>query len=174
MDPVLTGVPPRLSEADAVAIGATTFGVRASAARDLGSERDRTFGLLDDSGRPFAVLKVSNPSEDPAVLDMEAAAALHVTAVDPGLRVALPWRPASTGAAGPARAADDPSQLRAEWWNGEVAHWVRLYDLLPGRSRISALALSDAALVAWGETTARLAQALRGFTHPRARRAMPW
>ena len=47
MDPVLTGATPRLTTADAVEIGATLFGVRASTARDLGSERDRTF-MLDD------------------------------------------------------------------------------------------------------------------------------
>ena len=49
---------------------------------------------------------------------------------------------------------------------------MRLYDVLPGNSRISAVELSDAALIAWGETTARLGQALREFTHPRARRMM--
>ena len=53
-------------------------------------------------------------------------------------------------------------------------HWVRLYDVLPGHSRIDAAGLSDTALIAWGETTARLDQALRGFTHPRARRTMLW
>jgi 4-aminobutyrate aminotransferase-like enzyme/Ser/Thr protein kinase RdoA (MazF antagonist) len=174
MDSVLRAAPPRLDPADAVEIGAATFGVTARAARDLGSERDRAFLLLGDGGDPLAVLKVSNASEDPAVLDMEAAAALHVTAVDPELRVALPWRPGETGDAGPARPQDDPAHLRAEWWDGEVAHWVRLYDVLPGSSRISALELSDAAIVAWGETTARLGQGLRGFAHPRAQRTMLW
>src|SRR5215218_5769138 len=111
MDSVLTGATPRLTTGDAVALGATAFGVAAAAARDLGSERDRTFALLDAAGTPVAVLKVSNSSEDPDVLDMEAAAALHITAVDPALRIALPWRPASTGAAGPARAGDLPSRL---------------------------------------------------------------
>jgi 4-aminobutyrate aminotransferase-like enzyme/Ser/Thr protein kinase RdoA (MazF antagonist) len=159
---VLTGATPRLSEADAVEIGAALFGVRVSAARDLGSERDRTFRLGER-----AILKVSNAAEDPAVLDMEAAVALHVTAVDPGLRVALPWRSDDPG---PARAGDAPAALRARW--GE--HWVRLYDVLPGSSRIEATDLSDAALTAWGETTARLGQALRAFTHPCATRVMPW
>ena len=170
MDSVLTGATPRLTTADAVAIGATAFGLAAHAARDLGSERDRTFALLDTTGTPVAVLKVSNSAEDPDVLDMEAAAALHITAVDPGLRVALPWRPVSTGTAGPARAGDVPSQLRAPYGS----HWARLYDVLPGSSRISATDLSDRALIAWGETTARLGQALRGFTHPRAHRHMAW
>ena len=46
--------------------------------------------------------------------------------------------------------------------------------MLPGHSRIEAAGLSDAALIGWGETAARLDQALRGFTHPRARRTMLW
>ncbi len=154
MDSVLTGATPRLTAADAVEIAATLFGVRARAAKDLGSERDRTFRLDD-----VAILKVSNAAEDPAVLDMEAAAALHVTAVDPGLRVALPRTPI---------AAD--GLLRARWRD----HWVRLYDVLPGHSRIAATDLSDEALIAWGETTARLGQAMRAFTHPSAHRVMAW
>jgi 4-aminobutyrate aminotransferase-like enzyme/Ser/Thr protein kinase RdoA (MazF antagonist) len=174
MDRVLTAGRPTLGVADAVEIGAQLFGVRAHDARDLGSERDRAFALLDPSGAPVAVLKVSNPSEDPAVLDMEAAAALHVLGTDPELRVALPWRPAAGGDPGPARAGDAPEALRAEWLDGGVAHWTRLYDVLPGRGRIGAATLSDAALAAWGDTAARLAQALRGFTHVRAERVMPW
>ena len=166
----MTGATPRLTTADAVEIGATLFGVRAQSARDLGSERDRTFLLQDGKGVASAVLKVSNSSEDPDVLDMEAAAALHILAVDPELRVALPWRPASTGDPGPARVGDEPAGLRAQW----RAHAVRLYDVLPGNSRISATELSDAALAAWGETTARLGQALRGFTHRSAQRVMVW
>ncbi len=54
---------------------------------------------------------------------------------------------------GPARAGDDPVALRAERRDGDAVHWVRLYDVLLGDSRISAAALPDAALVAWGETT---------------------
>jgi len=166
VDSVLTGATPRLTSVDAVEIAATLFGVRADTARDLGSERDRTF-LLEAAG-PVAILKVSNSAEDERVLDMEAAAALHVTAVDPELRVALPWR--ATGEPGPARVGDDPASLRARWQD----HWVRLYDVLPGSSRIAAVDLSDAALGHWGETTARLGQALRGFTHPSAVRVMAW
>ncbi len=164
VDAVLTGATPRLTEADAVDLGATLFGVSARGARDLGSERDRAFLLHHDGGAPVAVLKVSNSAEDPEVLDMEAAAALHVGAVDPALRVALPWRPVAPTDPGPGRLGDDPARLRAEW----RGHWVRLYDVLPGHSRISAVELSDAALAAWGETAARLGIALRGFMHPRA------
>jgi 4-aminobutyrate aminotransferase-like enzyme/Ser/Thr protein kinase RdoA (MazF antagonist) len=174
VDLVLTASRPTLTAADALEVARSLFGVAATGARDLGSERDRTFALDDGAGRPVAILKVSNPSEDPEVLDMEAAAALHVTAVDPGLSVAVPWRALGAGDPGPARAGDDPSGLRAAWRAGDAVHWVRLYDVLPGRSSIDPTALSDAALVAWGETAARLGQALRGFMHPRAQRMMLW
>ncbi|MFZ1993041.1 MAG: aminotransferase class III-fold pyridoxal phosphate-dependent enzyme [Solirubrobacteraceae bacterium] len=195
MDTVLRASRPALSEADAVEVARSCFAVTAAAARDLGSERDRTFGLDDAAGEPLAILKVSNASEDPEVLDMEAEAALHVMAADPGLSVAMPWRPvrnpdpahpetthpetahpetAHPETARPARPGDAVADLRARWSHRDSVHWVRLYDVLPGRSRIEAAQLSDAALTAWGETTARLAQALRGFTHPRARRAMLW
>jgi 4-aminobutyrate aminotransferase-like enzyme/Ser/Thr protein kinase RdoA (MazF antagonist) len=174
VDSVLTALPPQLTTDDAVRIAAQTFGIQARAARDLGSERDRTFALLDAGERPLAILKVSNPSEDPEVLDMEAAAALHIAAVDPELGVALPWRVTESGEPAAARPGDDPALLRTQWSDDTAAHWVRAYDVLPGRSRIDAAGLSDPALTAWGETTARLALALRGFTHARARRRMLW
>jgi 4-aminobutyrate aminotransferase-like enzyme/Ser/Thr protein kinase RdoA (MazF antagonist) len=190
VDTVLRASRPALSDADAVALARSCFAVTAAAARDLGSERDRTFALDDAAGTPVAILKVSNASEDPEVLDMEAEVVLHVMAADPGLRVAVPWRtprnpdpekpdpenpgPAHLEPARPARPGDAVADLRARWSHGDVAHWARLYDLLPGHSRIEAAQLSDAALIAWGETTARLDQALRGFTHPRARRVMLW
>jgi 4-aminobutyrate aminotransferase-like enzyme/Ser/Thr protein kinase RdoA (MazF antagonist) len=171
VDTVLSASRPALSDADAVELARACFGVTAAAARDLGSERDRTFVLDAADGQPVAILKVSNASEDPEVLDMEAEAALHVIAADPGLRVAVPRR--AVGDLDLARPAA-VAELRARWSHGDVAHWARLYDVLPGHSRIEAARLSDAALIAWGETTARLDQALRGFTHPRARRTMLW
>jgi 4-aminobutyrate aminotransferase-like enzyme/Ser/Thr protein kinase RdoA (MazF antagonist) len=174
VDQVMTGRPPRLLPGDTIAVARQMFGVAAERARDLGSERDRAFALDDAVGRPVAVMKVSNPAEDPGVLDMEAAAALHVMGVDPGLWVAAPWRSLSSGTPGPAEPGDELEDLRAAWQDGETNHWVRLYDVLPGHSRIDATTLRDQALVAWGETTARLAQGLRGFTHPRAHRTMLW
>ncbi len=173
MDRVLTGARPTLETTEAVALAAELFGVPAQTARDLGSERDRTFALQDADGAATAVLKVSNAHEDPDVLDMEAAAALHVAAVDPELVVALPWRTREGAGAGPAHLGDEPAALRATWTRDD-SHWVRLYSLLPGHSHIDTVALSDDALVAWGGTSARLGRALRGFAHPKAHRVMLW
>jgi 4-aminobutyrate aminotransferase-like enzyme len=86
----------------------------------------------------------------------------------------VPWRPLASGESGPAQPGDQPESLRAAWSSGDAMHWVRLYDALPGASRIEAASLSDTALIRWGETSARLGQALRGFTHPRAHRVMLW
>ncbi len=49
-----------------------------------------------------------------------------------------------------------------------------MYSVLPGRGRVEAIELSDAALVAWGEMAARVGRALRGFFHPAAQRTMLW
>ncbi len=167
-DVVLEVAPPRFSPDEVVAAARGTFGVEATHADDLGSERDQTFLLRGDDGSPLAVMKLSNPAEDPATLDMEALAVLHVQSVDPALPVATPWPVPGAGS------TDDPATYRAPFEVGGLTHWVRMYDVLPGRQRAEAATLSDAALAAWGETTARLGRALRGFFHAKAQRTMLW
>jgi Ser/Thr protein kinase RdoA (MazF antagonist) len=112
---------------------------------------------------------VSNPAEDPAMLDMEAMAALHAARCDPGLTVALPRRRAR-----PAGDGGGLAGCRVRWQHDGTGFWVRAYDVLPGRARLDPLTVPDQALATWGETTARLGLALRGFIHPRAIRRLPW
>src|SRR5438270_12009311 len=90
---VLEAPPPRFTAEEIAAIAAELFGLR-GAASNLGSERDQTF-LIDD-GAEGGVLKISNLSEDSAVLDLETEAILHISRVDPELPVARP-RPTSGG-----------------------------------------------------------------------------
>jgi 4-aminobutyrate aminotransferase-like enzyme/Ser/Thr protein kinase RdoA (MazF antagonist) len=163
VDPVLLVPPPPCTPSDVVEL-ASRFGLRASSAIDLGSERDRSFAVLDGPGTWIGVLKVSNPAEDPATLDMEAAVVDHITRVDPELPVATPL-PAS---------ADPDGPRRIRWTHDGVDHWARLYPVMPGHGRHDPRQLDDRALVAWGSTTARLGRATRGFVHPNAIRAMPW
>jgi 4-aminobutyrate aminotransferase-like enzyme/Ser/Thr protein kinase RdoA (MazF antagonist) len=166
IDAVLQTRPPAFSPAQACEIGMAAFGVGATDARSLGSERDQAFLLTGPSAS--AVLKVSNPAEDPAMLDMEAMAGLHAARCDPGLTIALPRR--RTGPGGDTGLAG----YRARWQHDGNGYWTRAYDLLPGRVRLDPRTLPDPALTAWGETTARLGLALRGFIHSRAIRRLPW
>ncbi|WP_426562921.1 aminotransferase class III-fold pyridoxal phosphate-dependent enzyme [Angustibacter sp. McL0619] len=168
IDAVLLAKPPAFSEQSAAAMGEAAFGIAAAGARNLGSERDQTFMLLGDDGTGLAILKVSNPAEDPATLDMEALVAFHAVRADPALAVAQPRRsPAALPDAGAAG-------FRVRWDHDGDVHWLRVYDLLPGRARLDPRTLADPALVAWGHTTARLGRALRSFIHPNAIRTLPW
>ena len=169
MDRVLAAARPAFDVDDAVAIARRTFGIDARAARDLGSERDQAFLLLDEEGRPIAVMKVSNAAEDPATLDMEALAVLNANTVDPALPLAVPRL-----VPGAPPSSRDPADRRVPLAGTDGTHHVRMYSVLPGRARIRALDVPDTALGDWGETAARLGRALRGFFHPAAQRTMLW
>ncbi len=132
IDAVLQAQPPAFTPEQACEIGRGTFGIEASGARNLGSERDQAFMLTGPSGSGIAVLKVSNPAEDPAMLDMEALAALHASRCDPGLAIALPRSEAGTRITFGATARD-LAACRVRWMHGGAGHWVRAYDVLPGR-----------------------------------------
>ena len=160
---------PAFSEPEAVEVAARTFGLAALTATNLGSERDQTFLLQGAGGERLAIMKVSNAAEDPATLDMEALAVLHARRADPTLPVALPRL---VPGADPER--DGAAAYRTTIEAPDGSHFVRLYDVLTGHGRSDPLALSDAAIGDWGEMTARLARALRGFTHPKAQRTMLW
>ncbi|MGZ9276472.1 MAG: aminotransferase class III-fold pyridoxal phosphate-dependent enzyme [Candidatus Limnocylindrales bacterium] len=172
-DAVLGAAPPRLTGSEAVAVAAEAFGLTAADAHDLGSERDQTFMLRGPDGAPSAVMKVSNTAEDPATLDMEALAVLHAARVDPALPLAIPWLVRGTDIKDEA-AGSDPARRRVTFDRPDGRHHVRMYDVLPGRQRVDPTELSDAAMIEWGATTARLGIALRGFFHPRAQRTMLW
>ena len=78
---VLETTPPRFTPEEVAAIAAELFGLEGEA-RDLGSERDQTFMVGE------GILKISNTGEDPAVLDLEEKALLHIERVDPELPIA--------------------------------------------------------------------------------------
>lgn len=168
VDPVLAAARRPIPPEAACAEASRAFGLVAASARDLGSERDQTLLLQDSDGESLGVLKISNPAEDPATLDMEACAVLHATSADPQLRIPLP-HPAS------GRGSDrEVTARRAMTTASGPGQWMRLYDVLPGRARAEANSLDDRALTAMGETAARVDRALRGFIHPRAIRRLPW
>ncbi|HEX4325027.1 MAG TPA: phosphotransferase, partial [Gaiellaceae bacterium] len=147
MTSVLESTPPRFTPEEAARIAAELFGVHGTAS-ELGSERDQAF-LLDDAGAG-GVLKISNPGEDEAVLELEEAAIAHVAAVDPDLPLARQLAP---------RASFD-------------GHQVRLLERREGRK--AGPELDDAAVRGIAEMHARLCLALRSFFHPAADRKLLW
>ncbi|HEX6140501.1 MAG TPA: aminotransferase class III-fold pyridoxal phosphate-dependent enzyme [Candidatus Limnocylindria bacterium] len=151
---VLHATPPSLTAADAERLAHELFGVDGPA-EPMVSERDQNFRIGGDW-----VLKVSNPAEDPAVVEMEVAATQHVATVDPGLPVPLP-RPALNG-----------SPIAVARVTG-AEHRVRLLPLVAGRNPDPA-ELTSGQLREIGEVTGRLSHALRGFFHPAAGRPILW
>src|ERR671923_1846452 len=147
---VLESSPPRFSAEEVAAIATDLFDLHGEAV-ELGSERDQMF-LIEDGG-DGGILKISNLGEDPAVVDLEASALLHIERVDPELPIAR-QRGAAT--------VDGP----------DGTHFVRLFERMHGRA--GGPELGDDAVFAFAASNARLTHALRGFFHPAAGRDLLW
>jgi 4-aminobutyrate aminotransferase-like enzyme/Ser/Thr protein kinase RdoA (MazF antagonist) len=151
---VLEAEPPRFSADEVVEVAERLFGVTGTASA-LGSERDQAF-LIDDGDGGGGVLKISNSGEDPAILDLETEAIMHVAHVDPELPVARPLPASATG----------------EYHAQERGHFVRCFERLRGEDH--GPELGDDAVFAYAATHARLNLALRSFFHPAAGRYLLW
>ena len=152
--------PPRISLPRAAALARESFGVEARA-EDLPSERDRNFLLATAEGARF-VLKFANRTENPAILDMQNRAMLHLAQAADGPVCSRVLPNAGGGYATPV--ADDegaPSSMRL----------VTYIEGVPlGRVRPQTPAL----LFDLGRFLGRLARGLSGFTHAAARRPLIW
>ena len=82
---VLQAQAPAFSSQEAEAIAQRAFDIQASA-HPLDSERDQNFQLRAKDGSEW-VLKIANPAENPALLDMQTQALLHIAQVDPSLPI---------------------------------------------------------------------------------------
>jgi Ser/Thr protein kinase RdoA (MazF antagonist) len=156
---VLEAKAPAFSVAEAEGIAKRNFGVSGSA-RALVSERDQNFHLRTDDGRQY-VLKIANPAEDPAVLDFQTQALLHIARVNPE----LPVPDVVTTAEGAPSCVIDGADGRR--------FITRLLRYLPG-GLLDEVQPSRALLRDVGASAARLAQALRGYFHPAARHELLW
>jgi Ser/Thr protein kinase RdoA (MazF antagonist) len=129
-------------------------------AERVDTERDEQF-LLRDQARGTFVLKVSNPFEDPRVVDMQTRALLHIAQVDPGLPV--PRLVCS---------AEGEVTVMAPWSSaGPVT--VRLLTYLGGKP-LSAAPRTLTQTQRLGALLARLGLALKGFQHVADRRDLAW
>jgi 4-aminobutyrate aminotransferase-like enzyme/Ser/Thr protein kinase RdoA (MazF antagonist) len=164
---VLRGEPPAFGASQAADLAERLFGLRGSAS-PVGSERDQGFVIRGPDG-PAGVLKISNASEDPAVVDMETAAALHVLTVDPALPVAAPLRVLGADP----NSGRDAFVTRVEGPGGR-SHLVRACTHMPGTASIDPPRIGPEAAFEYGAVVARLGRAMRSFFHPSASRVLMW
>jgi len=156
---VLEAKAPAFSTEQAVDIAQRVFDIQASA-HPLNSERDQNFRLRAKDGRDW-VLKIANPAEDPAILDMQSQALLHIAQADPDL--AIP-RIKTTPDGGLFHQIDGPDERR---------FIVRVLSFLPG-DLLDDATPSPALERNVGAMTARLDRALSSFFHPAARHDLLW
>ena len=155
----LVSAPPAFEEQAARRILRDVFRVEASLA-PLAGERDQNFRVDAVDGRRF-LFKISNPADDRSVVEMQAAALRHIEEVDPSLPV---MRALPTAAGEPWVEVPGP--------DGRT-YLIRLFTFLPGRVTL-ATALTSQAIWSFGQITARLGRALRGFFHPAADYEILW
>ncbi|MEP6482595.1 MAG: phosphotransferase [Rhodoglobus sp.] len=145
----------RMTRAAASALLLESYGLTALATDRLDTERDDSFRVETTDGT--VVLKVANPADDPAVVDLQSAAMAHAATADPTLPLQhlLPTRDGA-----PSTIADGRIARVLSWLDGEP-----LLDRMPP---------TPAQLHALGAALARLGRALAGFEHPAAHRALAW
>ena len=144
----------RTPPAEAVAVPLRYFGVTASSVTRLATERDDSFRVAVAGDAHGFVLKISQPGEDPAEIELQAAAIAHASAQDASLplqRFVTPLTPSPT----------------------HSGRTVRLLHYLPGRL-LSDVGASPAQWRAVGRMLARLTTALADFDHPAADRWLAW
>lgn len=150
---------PAFSCPEAEAIARQAFDIEATA-RLLVSERDQNFQLCANDGSEW-VLKIANPAENPALLDMQTQALLHIADADPSLTI-------------PRVKATPDGALFHEIDSDDGRRFiVRVLSYLPGQLLDDAKP-RPALLRDVGATAARLARALRGFEHPESRHELVW
>ncbi len=136
-----------------------SFGMEASLT-PLAGERDQNFKADTGAGRRF-LFKISNPADGPSIVDMQTAALHHIERVDPGLPV---MRALLSTAGAPWVEVPGP--------DGQF-YLARLFTFLPGQVTPTS-ALTTQAIWSFGQMTARLGRALRGFFHPAADYEILW
>jgi hydroxylysine kinase len=143
-----------LDESDAVRIARDTFGITATRADRLDTERDDSFRLV--TATADFVLKVAHPDDPAAAINLQTAALQHAAGSD----AELPLQRVHPSADGRVEPVVD----------GRIA---RLLDWIPG-TPLYQLRPDDTQLAQLGGSLARLSRALRGFSHPAASRPFAW
>ena len=134
---------------------AALFGLTVQA-QPLGSQQDSNF-LLADGGSVLGVLKIANPAFSAAEIEAQDAAAAHIAAACPDLRVA-------TATHGPAEVPVDGGRALA-----------RVLRFLPGGTLAGAgRYLSPRVVAGLGAVAGQVSLALSSFEHPGLDRVLQW
>ena len=146
---MLTTTPPSFSEAEAIDIATSHYGIHAKV-RPQVSERDQNFRLVTQNGKHF-VLKISNCAEQLQVIDFQNHALMHVAERDASFPL-------------PRVIPDLDGHLQCRVERGGKAHFIRVLSWLEG------VVLNDAPVDAnlsrrLGKLLSRLGLALKGFNH---------
>lgn len=152
---------PQVSEAQAEEILAAHYGMRAQA-KSLGSNQDKNFVVLDDSGDIAAVLKIANPAFTATELEAQDLAAELIAEKEPSLRVAVPI----------ANTAGEKCTTITGLIDRTA--YVRLLRHLPGGTLAESGYLSPSAVAGLGAVAARVSRALERFSHPGLDRVLQW
>jgi 4-aminobutyrate aminotransferase-like enzyme/Ser/Thr protein kinase RdoA (MazF antagonist) len=156
---LLTTPVPVFSVQEAEVLASELFGLDGKA-KPLGSERDKNFHLVTDSGDQY-VIKIANSAEDPAIIDMQLKALKHIEVVDP----ALPVPKVVLSKAG--RMIEEVVSVDGR------KHPVRVMTFLRGTVSDDEVCGGDL-YRQMGKYLARTAKALRGFFHPIANYEILW
>jgi len=149
---------PQFSIADAAQLAADLYGLHVQA-RPLSGERDQNFHLRAVDGE--YVLKIANPAEEPAILELQTAVLSHLS--HSPMRRSFPQ----------AVMTRDGRALSTITRDGQT-YLVRLLTFLPGAPLVESQPHSDALLRDLGRFLGRMSHALAGFRHPAARREFRW
>ncbi len=176
---------PEFTPAEAEALARSRYGIRARAS-ELPSERDRNFLLRTagdgaDAGNGFGeneadaagafVLKIGNPDESRASLEMQCALLARLAERRSGGASA---RVGASRAAFPATVADLAGAALATVEKEGVRFPLRLVTWLPGVPVARVRPQRPELLRSWGATLAGLDAALAGFEHPAAESGFHW
>ncbi len=156
----LESTPPAFDGETARRILRDGFGLESPSLTPLDGERDQNFRVDTPGGQRF-LFKISNPADGLAVVELQTAALRHIEQVDPGLPV-MRAMPAAAG---------EP-WVEVPGPDGRT-YPARLFTFLPGKVTPNT-ALTTQAIWSFGQTTARLGRALRGFFHPAADYGILW
>jgi len=155
----LSTAAPSLGLDDVVALAGRLYGIHGRAT-PLAGERDQNCCIETEAGIRY-VIKISNPSEQLAVVDFQIAALEHIARTAPELPVPRVVRTLDGRARGAVSLAG----------GSEVA--VRMLTFLDG-VQIRETPRTAAQRRAMGATLAALDLALRDFTHPGAKHDLLW